>query len=111
LAGVETLSKGVYIKAFIDPEAGGPSASTSVDEVIRRVEEAGLLSWDGESSGDVGEAVHDYAATGRGLGTGFVLINVSNDLDGEGQGYLQMLEELDDSDHGDIDVCYSGSAF
>jgi len=109
LSGLETLSKSVYIKAFIDPEAG---ESSSLDEVLRRVEKAGLLPWDSDMGdmGDMaGEAVHDYAVTGGSLGSNFVLINVSNDLCGEGQGYLQM-QELDDNDHdGDIDVCYSGS--
>lgn len=112
LAGLETLSKSVYIKAFVDPDQAGESSS-SLDEVIRRVEKAGLLPWDGEA-GDVGDAVHDYAAAAaadRGLGAGFVLINLSNDLGGEGQGFLQM-QVLDDDDHdGDNDVCYSGSGF
>jgi hypothetical protein len=110
LAGLETLSKSVYIKAFVDPDQAGESSS-SLDEVIRRVEKAGLLSWDGEG----GDSVHDNAvataAADRGLGSGFVLINLSNDLCGEGQGFLQM-QVLDEDGHdGDIDVCYSGSGF
>jgi hypothetical protein len=118
LSGLDSLSNSVYIKTWIDPEAG-ESSGESVDEVIRRVERAGLLSWDGgkgghgdggdggDGGGEAGEAVHDYG----GLASGFVLINVQNDLGGDGQAFLQM-QEYDDGGHcGDMDVCYSGAGF
>jgi hypothetical protein len=113
LFGLESMSRSLYVKAVIDPEA-----EESVEDVIRRVEELGLLLADGGDgdNGDRDGATHEWGGVdgegefqdGR---SGFILINVhGSDLDGDGQAFLHM-EELDENDQGDMDVCFSGSGF
>jgi len=57
----------------------------------------------------------DHTAGGEfgGQMSGFILINVYNDLSGDGQAFLQMHELGDnDNDHqGDLDVLFSGAGF
>jgi len=108
LSGLESMEASLYIKAVAAREA-----EESFDEVMRRLEALGLLHSD-EGEGDGGEAAYDQNEDGEfGQRSNFILINVYNDLGGDGQAYLQM-HELEDNDihhQGDIDVCFSGAGF
>jgi len=106
LFGLDSMSASLYIKAIADREA-----EESVEGVTREIERLGLLFSD-EGEGD--EGAYDHTAGGEfGQRSGFILINVYNDLGGDGQAYLQM-HELEDNDihhQGVLDVCFSGAGF
>jgi len=107
LFGLDSMSALLYIKAVAERETEG-----SVVDVIREVERLGLLHSD-QGDGDEGAYDHTVGGESGGQMSGFILINVYNDLSGDGQAYLQMHELGDnDNDHqGDLDVLFSGAGF
>lgn len=108
LSALRSLSSSVCVEAGVDRDV-----KETFGEMLTNLKNLGFLGEDGEEGDQVeGDDGDVDEAEGEGLKSGIVLINVRNDLGGDGTGYIEM-QVVEDNDQNklDQDVCHCGSRF